>query len=509
MASASPALTLWPSSRCAFATLSATARTKCRNPSTSSGVALLSSSATAARRCSRPFSRSSSGERYLVWSAFGLAATIWSRSSLWPCMPRASTYALDIARVSRNIPPRAAVTTIRPAVGGASSTDLHSSGVNAALVVIAAPRVRSTYRETSAGGRTAHHPWRGVSVLDRPDSREQQRSLVGQGRGGSLVPMDTYDVAIVGGGAAGLSAALVLARARRKVLVVDAGSPRNAPAGHMHGFLSRDGLPPGELLALGRREVTAYGGEIRAGAVTGSAPHGGAGFHVVLDDGQRISGRRLLVSTGLRDELPDIPGLRERWARDVLHCPYCHGHEVRDRRLGVVGGGPGAVRYAQIVRQWTDDLVYFTPLDTLTGIERSQLAARSTGVVEGIVEQLVIEDDRLRGVQLDDGCVVPRDALFVPPRFVPNSRLLVDLGCEIDHDGWVTTDATGRTSIPGVWAAGNVVDPRAQVITAAGAGSAAAIALNADLTEDDVRDAVRAFNPDLGHDLRSWMGSWR
>jgi thioredoxin reductase len=304
--------------------------------------------------------------------------------------------------------------------------------------------------------------------------------------------MDTYDVAIVGGGAAGLSAALVLVRARRRVLVVDAGSPRNAPASHMHGFLSRDGLPPGELLALGRREVTAYGGEIRTGAVTGSAPHGG-GFHVVLDDGQRICARRLLVSTGLRDELPDIPGLRERWARDVLHCPYCHGHEVRDRRLGVVGG-PGAVRYAQIVRQWTDDLVYFTPLDTLTDVERSQLAARSIGVVEGIIEQLVIEDDRLRGVQLDDGCVVPRDALFVPPRFVPNSRLLVDLGCDVDDEGWVVTDAGGRTSVPGVWAAGNVVDPRAQVITAAGAGSATAIALNADLVDDDVLAAVSALD---------------
>src|SRR3954451_23355062 len=176
--------------------------------------------------------------------------------------------------------------------------------------------------------------------------------------------MTRYDGVVIGGGAAGLSAALVLSRARRKVLVVDAGSPRNAPASHMHGFLSRDGLPPRELLALGRREVTAYGGEIRTGAVTGSAPHGGAGFHVVLDDRQRISARRLLVGTGLRDELPDVPGLRERWARDVLHCPYCHGHEVRDRRLGVVGRGPGAVRYAQIVRQWTHDLVYFTPPDS-------------------------------------------------------------------------------------------------------------------------------------------------
>jgi thioredoxin reductase len=302
--------------------------------------------------------------------------------------------------------------------------------------------------------------------------------------------MTRYDVAIIGGGAAGLSAALVLSRARRRVVVVDAGSPRNAPAAHMHGFLSRDGLPPGELLATGRNEVKHYGGDILTGTATGLVPDGPSGFWVLLSDGSRISTRRLLITTGLRDELPDIPGLRDRWARDVLHCPYCHGHEVRDRRLGVIGGNPGAVRYAQIVRQWTPDLVYFTPPDTLTAVERSQLVARAIGVVEGFVEQLVVDDDRLRGVRMSDGSVVPRDAVFVPPRFVPNSQLIVDLGCDVD-DGWVTTDGTGRTSVPGVWAAGNVVDPRAQVITAAGAGSAAAIALNADLTEEDVRDAVR------------------
>jgi thioredoxin reductase len=306
-----------------------------------------------------------------------------------------------------------------------------------------------------------------------------------------------YDVVVVGGGAAGLSAALVLARARRTVLVVDAGAPRNAPAAHMHGYLSRDGLPPGELLRHGRDEVTGYGGEIVTGTATALVPDGRNGFWVLFADGRRIAARRLLVTTGLRDELPDIPGLRERWARDVLHCPYCHGHEVRDRPLGVLGGAAGAVRYAQIVRQWTHDLVYFTPPDTLTTAERTQLAARAVTVVEGSIEQLVVDADQLRGVRMDDGCVVPRDALFVPPRFVPNNHLLLALGCDVDTDGWVTTDDTGRTSVPGVWAAGNVVDPRAQVVTAAGAGSAAAIALNADLVDDDVRNAVRNLDHGL------------
>ncbi len=308
--------------------------------------------------------------------------------------------------------------------------------------------------------------------------------------------MREYDVAVIGGGAAGLSAALVLSRARRAVLVLDAGMPRNAPAAHMHGYLSRDGMPPGELLAAGRDEVRRYGGEIVTGTATELVPDGGSGFSVLLAGGARISARRLLVTTGLRDELPDIAGLRERWARDVLHCPYCHGHEVRDRQLGVIGGAPGAGRYAQIVRQWTHDLVYFTPPGSLTSAERSQLIARAIGVVEGTIEQLIIDDDQLRGVLMDDGGVVPRDALFVPPRFVPNDDLLVGLGCAVDAERWVSVDATGHTSVPGVWAAGNVVDPRAQVITAAGAASAAAIALNADLVDEDVRNAVR--DADLG-----------
>ncbi len=203
------------------------------------------------------------------------------------------------------------------------------------------------------------------------------------------------------------------------------------------------------------------------------------------------------MATGLRDELPDIPGLAERWARDVLHCPYCHGHEVRDQQLGVIGGSSEAVQYAQIVRQWSHDVVYFTPPDMLSRSEREQLTARAIGIVEGTVERIIVDDDRLTGVALDGNRTVPRDAVFVPPRFIPNNDLLIALGCQVDEHGWVVKDATGATTVPGVWVAGNVANPRAQVITAAGEGSTAAVAINADLVEDDVRDAVQHFNQDL------------
>jgi thioredoxin reductase len=296
-----------------------------------------------------------------------------------------------------------------------------------------------------------------------------------------LRDMDEFDVVVVGGGAAGLNAALVLVRARRRVAVVDAGEPRNAPAAHMQGFLSRDGMPPAQLLEAGRAEVTGYGGEIVADRVTG-IDHG---FAVHLAGGRTLRTRRVLVTTGLRDELPDVPRLRERWARDVLHCPYCHGYEVRDRPVGVLG----TLHLGLMLPQWSADVVFFPHRTELSADDREQLLARGVHIADGEVTGLAVEGDALRGVELAGGQVVPREVLFVGPRFVPRDDLLTGLGCATE-DGRVRTDPTGRTSVPGVWAAGNVVDPRAQVVTAAGMGSAAAIALNADLVQEDVQRAV-------------------
>ena len=296
-----------------------------------------------------------------------------------------------------------------------------------------------------------------------------------------------YDVVVVGGGAAGLSAALVLGRAGRRVAVVDAGAPRNAPAAHMQGFLSRDGMSPADLLAAGRVEVTGYGVELVEDQVVGIEP----GFAVRLAGGAVLSARRILVATGVRDELPEIPGVRERWGRDLLHCPYCHGWEVRGQPIGVLGTEPGSVQHAQLVRQWSDDVTFFVHTYDLTAAEQVELEARGVRIVRGEIAQLVVEDDRLTGVELTDGQVIARTAVFIRPRNVPHADgLLAGLRCEVDEAGFVTVDATGRTSTPGVWAAGNVVDPRAQVITAAGAGSAAAIAINADLVQEDVERAA-------------------
>ena len=296
-----------------------------------------------------------------------------------------------------------------------------------------------------------------------------------------------YDVAVVGGGAAGLSAALVLGRARRRVAVVDAGAPRNAPAAHMQGFLSRDGMPPVDFLAAGRAEVTGYGVELFEDRVVGIE----LGFTVRLAEGEVLTARRILIATGVGDELPEIPGVRERWGRDLLHCPYCHGWEVRGQPLGVLGTQPGSTQHAQLVRQWSEDVVFFVHTYDLTAAEEAQLDARGIRIIRGEVAQLLVEADRITGVELTDGRVILRTALFIRPGNHPHpDGLLSALGCEVDEAGFASVDATGCTSTPGVWAAGNVVDPRAQVITSAGAGSVAAIAINADLVQDDVSRAM-------------------
>jgi thioredoxin reductase len=312
---------------------------------------------------------------------------------------------------------------------------------------------------------------------------------------------EQFDVVVIGGGAAGLSGAKALSRARRSVLVVDAGAPRNAPAGHVHNYLAREGTPPGELLAAGRAEVAGYGALVRQGTVTAARRVDEAGFRVELADGPAVRARRLLVTTGLVDELPDVPGVAELWGSDVLHCPYCHGWEVRDQPVGILGTGPLAVYGALLWRQWTADVVLFqhtSPAPSADELE--QLAARGIDVVPGAVAGLETTGGRLSGVRLVDGTVVPRRAVVVAPRFTARSEVLASLGLvavEQEMHGAVIgsavpADPMGATAVPGVWVAGNVTTLQAQVISAAAAGLTAGAAVNADLIAEDTRLAVAA-----------------
>jgi thioredoxin reductase len=309
---------------------------------------------------------------------------------------------------------------------------------------------------------------------------------------------DAYDVVVIGGGAAGLNGALQLARSRRSVLVVDAGQQRNRPTHAVHGLLGHDGVPPARLLARGRDEVRGYGGEVVTDAV--ATVHGDvdSGFTVTLAEGRAVRARRLLVTSGLVDELPDIPGLRERWGRDVVHCPYCHGWEVRDQAIGVLASGPRSVHQALLFRQLSDDVVYFRHGTALDDAEAAQLAARGIRVVDGEVSALVIADDRLAGVRLADGGVVPRQAVAVGARMAARAGFLADLGLKpSEHPSGmgvhIPADPAGRTEVPGVWAAGNVTDLFAQVGASAAAGALAGAVINADLVEEETRRAVEAL----------------
>jgi thioredoxin reductase len=309
---------------------------------------------------------------------------------------------------------------------------------------------------------------------------------------------DGYDVVVVGGGAAGLNGALMLSRSRRSVLVVDAGKPRNAPATGVHGLLGRDGIAPGELLERGRAEVRGYGGKVTSGEVA-AATRDADGFAVALADGRTVRARRLLVATGLVDELPDVAGLRERWGRDVLHCPYCHGWEVRDQAIGVLASGPNAMHQALLFRQLSSDVTFFShTMAPPSGEQAAQLAALGIAVVAGEVAALEIVEDRLAGVRLRDGSVVAREALAVGPRMVARGGVLAALGLRpAEHPSGmgeqIPADPTGRTEVPGVWVAGNVTDLTAQVGAAAAAGAMAGAQINADLVAEDTRAAVAAY----------------
>jgi thioredoxin reductase len=307
---------------------------------------------------------------------------------------------------------------------------------------------------------------------------------------------DDYEVVIVGGGAAGLSGALMLARARRSVVVIDAGSPRNAPATGVHGLLGLDGIAPDELLERGRAEVRRYGGQVVSGEVV-HVDRAGDGFAVTLGDGWTIGARRMLVTTGLVDELPHLPGLREQWGKDVLHCPYCHGWEFRDRAIGVLASRQVAVHQALLFRQWSDDVTLFAhTVNPLEAEQAEQLAARGVKVVTGEVASLEIADHRLVGVRLADGTVIRRDAVAVAPRVAARAGFLKTLGLQaVEHSAglgqYIPSDATGRTDVSGVWVAGNVTDLVAQVGGAAAAGANAAVHINTDLVTYDTHQAVQ------------------
>ncbi|MER0449124.1 NAD(P)/FAD-dependent oxidoreductase [Streptomyces sp. Edi4] len=308
----------------------------------------------------------------------------------------------------------------------------------------------------------------------------------------------SYDVIVIGGGAGGLNTALVLARARRTVAVVDAGEPRNAPSAHMHSFLSRDGVPPSTVLEIGRTEIARYGAVRIEGRVDQVEAGDGGGYVVRLDGGASLNARHVVLATGLRDQLPEIPGVRAMWGEDVHFCPYCHGYEVRDRPIVVLGVHPASPGQALLLRQWSPHIVYVPHSRPLTEEERERMDARGVEVVEGPVSTLLSKEGRLYAVELADGRTLECGGVFLFPNMTPNDGAFDGLGCERNEQGWLVTDPAGRTTRPGLWAVGNVVDSRAQAVTAAGMGAQAAFFLNHDLVDEEIERDLAAHRAATG-----------
>ncbi|GAA0232427.1 NAD(P)/FAD-dependent oxidoreductase [Cryptosporangium japonicum] len=323
---------------------------------------------------------------------------------------------------------------------------------------------------------------------------------------------------MVGGGAAGLAGAVALGRARRSVLVVDAGEQRNLPAEGVHNFLTREGMPPAELAAAGRKEAESYGVTVVAARVTAAEPDGDS-FRVTLDDGTVLGAARLLLATGVTDTLPAIPGLAERWGRDLLHCPYCHGWEVRDRALGIISTGPFAVEQALLWRQWSADVTLFRHTGPEpTDEQYTQLAARGIAVVDGEITGVETDGDRLTGVRVGTR-VFTRDALVAATTMNASLAGLEGLGLaleDLQRDGvtigtFLKADPTGKTDVPGVYAAGNLTMPPGQVIAAAAAGTMAGAMINFDLVARDTRAAVEAVSSEGDrrvHDVDELARTW-
>ena len=306
------------------------------------------------------------------------------------------------------------------------------------------------------------------------------------------------DVAVVGGSAAGLAAALQLGRQRRSVVVIDAGEPRNAPAAHVHGYLGHEGLPPSELTAIGRAEVRSYGGEVLAGRAVDVTRTDDDRFRVELVGGHTIVARRVLAATGLVDELPDIEGLAERWGGDVIHCPFCHGYEVRDRRIVQIVSHPMGLHAAVLFRHLTArfTVVLHDGVD-VDDPELDVLRAAGVRIVDSPVRRIVAGDDgHVTAVELADGGRIDADAVVTGARFRVRAEPFVALGLTLAAHASglgdvVETDATGATAIAGLYAAGNVTDPSQQVLHAAANGSWVGAMIGFDLARDDLRAAAR------------------
>jgi len=298
--------------------------------------------------------------------------------------------------------------------------------------------------------------------------------------------MNVYDCVIIGGGPAGLNAALVLGRARRSVVLFDDNRPRNRVTHASHGYLTRDGTAPGEFRRIAYDEVLRYPSvERRSASVTDARRLDGL-FAVTAEGGETVRSRKLLIAAGLKEELPPIPGLQEVYGKSVFHCPYCDGWELRDRPLIVVGDDPRVFHLGKLLYQWSRDLVVCTNGQAvLTDEQKRKFASCGIVVTEQAIAAFHGSDGRLQQVEFADGSRIERTGGFVGPRWQPYVSFRDELGYLATESGGVRTDSLGKSSVPGLYAAGEAATGNpGQLIVAAASGFMAGAGINAELTEE-------------------------
>lgn len=294
------------------------------------------------------------------------------------------------------------------------------------------------------------------------------------------------DVIIIGGSYAGLAAGMALGRALRKVLIIDSGDACNKQTPHSHNFLTNDGKTPDEITRIARQQVRQYRTVNLLNALVTAAVNTPQGFQVQTEGGDNFIARKIILATGIKDLMPEIPGFAESWGISVLHCPYCHGYEVRGQKTGIIANGDIAFELASLISNWTDDLtVYTNGRATLSEMQSEKLQRHNISIVETGIEQLVHRKGYIQHIEFKDRTQAPVKALYARLPFVQHSAIFQSLGCELTQEGHITIDTAHRTTVQGVFACGDNTSKMRTVANAVSMGTATGLMVNKELIEED------------------------
>jgi thioredoxin reductase len=295
-----------------------------------------------------------------------------------------------------------------------------------------------------------------------------------------------YDVIIIGGSYSGLATGMALGRALRKVLIIDGGNPCNKQTPHSHNFLTNDGKPPGEIAGIAKQQVQMYStvSFLNASVTTGNKTE--TGFEVQIESGETFAARRLVFATGIKDILPGIPGLAACWGITVLHCPYCHGYEVRHQKTGILANGDNAYAFSALISNWTNNLsLYTNGKSSLTSQQAAKLEKHNIQVIQTEIDRLEHANGCLENIVFKNGAKEPITALYASVPFVQHSTIPQTLGCEVTPEGYIKIDAAQKTTVPGIFACGDNSTRMRTVANAVSMGTATGLMVNKELIEED------------------------